>query len=75
MAKKTSKSASGRRRQISLKKIVAEIDKVLAELEKPATKERSIEGVYNVTRARLSLKAARDAVQSACVPNFDFPEA
>jgi hypothetical protein len=42
MAKKTSKSASGRRRQISLKKIVAEIDKVLAELEKPATKERSI---------------------------------
>jgi len=69
MAKKTSKSpAPGRK--ISLKKIVAEIDKVLAQLEKTGAKPRSIEG----ERTRLTLTAARDFVRGVCVPNFDLPE-
>ena len=72
MAKKTSKTAATRR-AISLKKIIAEIDKVLAELEKAGPKARSLKGTHGVTRARLSLRAARSSVESACVPNFDLP--
>jgi enolase len=60
------------RKIISLHQIVAEIDKALSELDK--TRTRSIEGGNKVAAARLSLSAARDAVESACVPNFDFPE-
>jgi hypothetical protein len=75
VAKKTSKTApSASRRKISLKKIIAEIDKVLSELDKPAPRARSTTGPDTVAKARLSLKAARSAIESVCVPNFEFPE-
>jgi hypothetical protein len=57
---------------ISLHTIVAEIDKAISALEKKTT--RSPEAGNKVAAARVSLAAARSAVESACVPNFDFPE-
>lgn len=80
---RTAKSASAtprRRKTISLKKIVADINKALAELERVkggptrAGAAGYKAGGHKVDSARLSLMAARDAVESACVPTFDFPE-
>jgi hypothetical protein len=71
--KRAAKSSVYRgRKVISLHKIVAEIDKALSALEK--SKPRSPEGDNKVAAARVNLAAARSAVESACVPNFDFPE-
>jgi hypothetical protein len=66
----TSKTAAGRK--ISLKKIVKDIDRALKALE-PAVEARAAAPSVNVQRARLSLRAARDAVESACVPGFEIP--
>ncbi|HEY8551608.1 MAG TPA: hypothetical protein VIL35_16735 [Vicinamibacterales bacterium] len=75
MAKKTTAKASkttARAPRVSLKKIAADIDKALARLEGP--KARAAAGDPNkVDQARLSLRAARHAVESACVPGFEFP--
>ena len=75
MAKKTAKRASVTRRSktISVKKIIAEIDKTLAKLEKRTEAVARTPAGHNTARARLSLRAARDAVASACVPGFEIP--
>jgi hypothetical protein len=71
MAKKTSKAAAVRGRKVSLKKIVKEIDKAIGQIDKPTA--RSTEGTQAVARAKLALRAARDAVASVCMPGFNFP--
>jgi hypothetical protein len=80
--RKTAKSASApprRKKTISLKKIVADINKALAELERAKGRPTragaaAYKAGHKVDQARLSLMAARDAVESACVPTMDFPE-
>jgi hypothetical protein len=57
----------------SLKKIVREIDKALKSLE-DRPKPRSAAGNQEVERARLALRAARSAVESACAPGFAPPD-
>jgi hypothetical protein len=80
MAKKAAKGAGARGgpgKKISVKKIVAEIDKTLKALEKRteavSTTRVGPQASHNTARARLSLRAARDAVASACVPGFEIP--
>jgi len=76
MAKKTVKSASARGKsgkKISVKKIMAEIDKTLAALDKRPDAVARPQPGYHTARAKLSLRAARDAVASACVPGFEIP--
>jgi hypothetical protein len=78
-AKKAAKKKSARassfrppsRRTISLHKIVAQIDKALSVLDK--AKPQSPEGGNKIATARMSLSHARASVESACVPNFEFP--
>jgi hypothetical protein len=78
-AKKAAKKKSARassfrppsRKTISLHKIVAQIDKALSVLDK--AKPESAERGNKIATARLSLSHARASVESACVPNFEFP--
>jgi hypothetical protein len=88
MAKKkpTSKTAArkpaapSRARTVSVKKIVAEIDRTLAKLE-PAkatqVKRTTAAGTdpqgYALDRAIMSLRGARDVMKGMCVPGFDIP--
>jgi hypothetical protein len=85
MAKKTSASktpaSQARKRTVSVKKIVAEIDKTLAKLEpaKATAQARRTAAAkadpqaYALDRAVMSLRAARDVIEGACVPGFDIP--
>jgi hypothetical protein len=86
MAKKQSASktpaSQARKRTVSVKKIVAEIDKTLAKLEpaKAATAQarrsaaaKADPQAYALDRAVMSLRAARDVIEGACVPGFDIP--
>lgn len=78
---KTSASQA-RRKSVSVKRIVAEIDKTLAKLEpaKAATAQarksaaaKSDPQAYALDRAVMSLRAARDVIEGTCVPGFDIP--
>ena len=85
MAKKKPASkttASQRKKTISVKKIVAEINRTLAKLE-PATATAQAKRTtavakadpqaYALDRVVKSLRAARDVVEGTCVPGFDIP--
>jgi hypothetical protein len=70
-------AASGRgRKPVSVKKIVAEINRTLAKLE-PAKAAAKASGAdpqsYALDRAMMSLRGARDVVEGICVPGFDIP--
>ena len=69
MAKKRSYSAS--KKKVSVKKIIAEIDKALTELEGRSV--RSVDPNREIDRARKALSAARSAVESSCLPEFYLP--
>jgi hypothetical protein len=69
----------GKTQKVSVKKIVAEIDRTLKKLEpaKAAAQARagtakSVES-YAIERAMMSLRGARDVVEGICVPGFDIP--
>jgi hypothetical protein len=75
-------SASARKKSVSVKRIVAEIDKTLAKLEpaKAATAQarrtaaaKADPQAYALDRAVMSLRAARDVIEGTCVPGFDIP--
>jgi hypothetical protein len=85
MAKKKPASktpaSQARKKTISVKKIVAEIDRTLAKLEpaKASAQARRTAAkttdpqAYALDRAILSLRGARDVVEGICVPGFDIP--
>ena len=84
MAKKKPASkttASQRKKTVSVKKIVAEIDRTLAKLEPAkvsAQAKRSAAAGYDpqsyaLDRAIMSLRGARDVIEGTCVPGFDIP--
>lgn len=73
-------SAPQRKKTVSVKRIVAEIDRTLAKLEPvkaSAAKRSPASGddpqTYALDRAILSLRGARDVMKGACVPGFDIP--
>lgn len=64
------------RKPVSVKKIVAEINRTLAKLEpvKAAAQARGADPhSYAIDRAMMSLRGARDVVEGICVPGFDIP--
>jgi hypothetical protein len=74
-------SAAQRKKTVSVKKIVAEINRTLAKLE-PAkaaasqAKRTAAPGdaqSYALDRAIMSLRGARDVIEGTCVPGFDIP--
>jgi hypothetical protein len=79
-ASKTS-SSQARKKTVSVKKIVAEINRTLAKLEPAkatAQAKRSVAAGYDpqsyaLDRAIMSLRGARDVVEGTCVPGFDIP--
>jgi hypothetical protein len=83
MAKKkaSSKSAPARSPKVSVKKIVAEINKTLAKLEsaKATITQAQAKGAgpdprgHALDRAIMSLRGARDVAEGTCVPGFDIP--
>ena len=84
MAKKKPASkttAPQRTKTVSVKKIVAEIDRTLAKLEPAkvsAQAKRSAAAGYDpqsyaLDRAIMSLRGARDVIEGTCVPGFDIP--
>jgi len=84
MAKKKPASkttAPQRKKTVSVKKIVAEIDRTLAKLEPAkasAQAKRSAAAGYDpqsyaLDRAIMSLRGARDVIEGTCVPGFDIP--
>lgn len=58
-------------KKVSLKHIVAEIERALEQLggEAPAKGARS----EDVERAKKELRAVRETVKAICGPNFDLP--
>ena len=77
-AKPPAKAAASSRgkKPVSVKKIVAEIDRTLARLEpvKAAARARGADPrSYAIDRAMMSLRGARDVVEGICVPGFDIP--
>lgn len=73
-------SAAQRKKTVSVKKIVAEINRTLAKLEpaKAATQARRTAAPgdaqsYALDRAIMSLRGARDVIEGTCVPGFDIP--
>ena len=78
-ASKTAPAPKGRKKTVSVKKIVAEIDRTLAKLEPKATAAKKSPGAeadptaYALDRAILSLRGARDVMKGVCVPGFDIP--
>jgi hypothetical protein len=76
-AAKSAKAAPSRgKRPVSVKKIVAEINRTLAKLEpvKAAAQARGADPQsYAIDRAMMSLRGARDVVEGICVPGFDIP--
>ena len=84
MAKKkpvSKTTAPQRKKTVSVKKIVAEIDRTLAKLEPAkasAQAKRSAAAGYDpqsyaLDRAIMSLRGARDVIEGTCVPGFDIP--
>ena len=85
MAKKKPASktpaSQARKKSVSVKRIVAEIDKTLAKLEpaKATAQARRVGAAkadpqaYALDRAVMSLRAARDVIEGTCVPGFDIP--
>ena len=85
MAKKKSASKTSapqaRKKTVSVKKIVAEINRTLAKLEPAkatAQARRSAAAGYDpqsyaLDRAIMSLRGARDVIEGTCVPGFDIP--
>ena len=84
MAKKKPASkttAAQRKKTVSVKKIVAEINRTLAKLEPAkasAQAKRSAAAGYDpqsyaLDRAIMSLRGARDVIEGTCVPGFDIP--
>jgi hypothetical protein len=72
MAKKRAySSAPAKKKKVSVKKIVESIDKALGELE--GNRARTASPSREIERARKALLAARDAVESACLPEFYVP--
>lgn len=74
-------TAPQRTKTVSVKKIVAEINRTLAKLEpaKASQAKRSAgQGPYDpqsyaLDRAIMSLRGARDVIEGTCVPGFDIP--
>jgi hypothetical protein len=73
-------AAASRKKTVSVKRIVAEIDRTLAKLEPAkatAAKRTPAAGedpqAYAHDRAILSLRGARDVMKGVCVPGFDIP--
>ena len=75
-------ASQARKKAVSVKRIVAEIDKTLAKLEpaKATAQARRTSAVakadpqaYALDRAVMSLRAARDVIEGTCVPGFDIP--
>jgi hypothetical protein len=69
-----------RKKTVSVKKIVAEIDRTLAKLEpgqatqaKRTTAASTDPQSYALDRAIMSLRGARDVMKGMCVPGFDIP--
>ena len=70
-----------RKKTVSVKRIVAEIDKALAKLEPAKASAQARRSVaaksdpqsYSLDRTVMSLRAARDVIESNCVPGFDIP--
>lgn len=58
-------------KKVSLKQIIAEIDKALEMLEASASTKLAPD--HDVERAKKSLKAVRESVVAVCYPNFDLP--
>ena len=84
MAKKkpvSKTTAAQRKKTVSVKKIVAEIDRTLAKLEPAkasAQAKRSAAAGYDpqsyaLDRAIMSLRGVRDVIEGTCVPGFDIP--
>jgi hypothetical protein len=86
MAKKKPASktpaSQARKKTVSVKRIVAEIDRTLAKLEpaKASAQAKRTSAVgkadpqsYALDRAVMSLRAARDVIEGTCVPGFDIP--
>jgi hypothetical protein len=83
-AAKTPRATTGRGKKVSVKKIVAEINRTLAKLE-PAQatgQAKAAKGpagavpdpqVHALQRAIMSLRGARDVIEGTCVPGFDIP--
>jgi hypothetical protein len=69
MAKKRLYPGAGKK--VSVKKIVESIDKAIGEIESKRT--RGAAPSREIERARKALFAARDAVESACLPEFYLP--
>ena len=74
-------ASQARKKTVSVKRIVAEIDKTLAKLEpakataqaRRTAAAKSDPQAYALDRAVMSLRAARDVIESNCVPGFDIP--
>jgi hypothetical protein len=77
----TSRTAGkGRSKTVSVKRIVAEIDRTLAKLEPAkavAAKRSPAAGAdpqaYALDRAIMQLRGAREVMKGVCVPGFDIP--
>ena len=70
MAKKRT-SSGATKKKVSVKKIVESIDKAIQDLE--GNRTRAAAPSREIERARKALLAARDAVESACLPEFHVP--
>jgi hypothetical protein len=84
-AAKAYPATTGRGKKVSVKKIVAEINRTLAKLE-PARSTVQAKGAkagaagagadpqaHALQRAIMSLRGARDVIEGSCVPGFDIP--
>jgi hypothetical protein len=60
-------------REVSLKEIVAAIDKALAELEPGYEKATLTKDNERVLRTIRVLKGLRESTEGMCLPNFDIP--
>jgi hypothetical protein len=58
-------------KKVSLKHIIAEIDKALEQLG-PGT-QGAKPGDEQIDRARKGLKGVRETVEAICLPNFEVP--
>jgi len=77
------RSRTSKSRGVSVKKIVAEIDRALAKLEPKYTtvqaRGKAAAGMapdpqaHSLQRAIMSLRGARDVIEGTCVPGFDIP--
>ena len=86
MAKKkpapSTAAPKGRQKAVSVKKIVAEIERTVAKLEAARATTVQARGAaaadadpqsYALDRAIMTLRAAGDVAKGICVPGFDIP--